>query len=132
MDGECRTCHRLYMVPEGRSDPGFCSDRCFSETQTEEPSGSRVWKLALLVGLVALAVFRLEAASGLARNVPPAAPVACAFLAWNGGEGTERLLAMALESEPLRLPALAALQRADPADARPRLTARLDDLRKLL
>ena len=130
----CRTCNRPYIVPEGKSDPGYCSDRCFSASHTEEGASRLGWffKFMVLVGLIALAVFRVDAAVWTTHNVPPIAPYTCAFLAWNGGDGTDRLIAMLFESDTVaRGAALTALQSpGDPADARAHVTARLEDLRK--
>ena len=129
---ECGTCHRFYIVPEGRTDPGYCSDRCFSEAQGDDKSSGSggIFKLALVVGVVALAIFRIEASTWIAYNVPQVAPWACTALSACGAEGVDRLVTMVLESDALRGPALEALQRVEGADLQTRLSSKLDPLRK--
>lgn len=134
----CRQCGGTYILPDGNPDPRYCSDRCFSRANADdEPAPpSRIWwifKAVVVAAVVGVVMFRHDAAVQVARHVPAARPHACRALAWLGGDGVDRLLALALESPgELRVPAIAALGHVeDQSDARPRVVARLADLKKL-
>lgn len=133
----CQTCYGVYVLPEGKPDPRFCSDRCFSASQGDEPEGgSRFWwavKVALFFAVIALVMFRHDVAGQLARS-PETRAVGCRALAWLGGESIDRLLELVLDpsGEP-RATALEALTHvSDPAGAHPHVAAKLGDLRNLI
>lgn len=129
----CKDCSKSYEVVDGKTDPGFCSDRCFSSHNSGAKGPGWFWyvQLGLLVGVIALVVFRLDAAVYLAKQQPDSAPRYLSFLGWNGGDGIDRLIGLSLEGDAtLRTLAVQALGAApDPEDAAPRVQGRLTELK---
>lgn len=131
----CRYCGGIYLLPTGNPDPRFCSDRCFSRSQPDDTEApSRFWwvvRALVFLAMIGMLMFRYEVATALAEAVPDARPAACRVLAWLGGDGVDRLLAMVLApGGELRAPALDALAHvSDPVDAHARIVGRIEELR---